>query len=104
MSSGEARRILIGQALVHTPKMLILDEPSTGLDMGAHHDLRITLGNIARSGVGIVLVTHDVNDIIPEITRVLFMRDGSIVADGEKHSLITNAHLSALFNADVRIL
>jgi iron complex transport system ATP-binding protein len=104
MSTGEARRILIGRALVHSPKMLILDEPSTGLDMRAHRDLLSTLSNIALNGTGILMVTHDFKDIIPEITRVLFIRDGSLVADGARDLLLTNAHLSMLFDTNVRIV
>lgn len=96
-------RILIGRALVHTPKMLILDEPSTALDIHAHRDLLITLNNIACSGIGVIMITHDFNDIIPEITRVLFLRDGRIIADGTRDSLLTNVNLSMLFDTDVRM-
>src|SRR5579862_5270425 len=81
MSSGEARRMLIGRALVHDPKALLLDEPSTSLDLSAQHELRETVRKLARSGIGILLVTHHLSDIIPEIERVIFMREGRVVAD-----------------------
>ena len=66
MSSGEARRVLLARALVHDPRALILDEPSTALDLSAQYELRGTLGKLARSGIGIVMVTHHLSDLIPE--------------------------------------
>jgi iron complex transport system ATP-binding protein len=102
MSSGECRRILIARALVHDPKILVLDEPGTNLDMRAQHELRELLRKLARRGVGIVMVTHDLGDIIPEIERVIFMRGGAIVADGPTETLLTNEPLSALFGIAVR--
>jgi iron complex transport system ATP-binding protein len=102
MSSGECRRILIARALVHDPKTLVLDEPGTSLDMRAHHELREILRKLAQRGIGIVMVTHDLGDIIPEIERVIFMRAGAIVADGRKEALLTNEGLSSLFGIPVR--
>jgi iron complex transport system ATP-binding protein len=102
MSSGESRRILIARALVHDPKTLVLDEPSNSLDLRAHHELREILRKLAARGIGIVMVTHDLGDIIPEIERVLFMRGGTIVADGRKEALLTNERLSELFGLAVR--
>jgi iron complex transport system ATP-binding protein len=103
MSSGECRRILIARALVHDPKTLVLDEPSTSLDLRAQHDLREILRKLARRGIGIVMVTHDLGDIIPEIERVIFMRAGAIVADGRKDAMLTNEHLSGLFGIAVQM-
>jgi len=71
MSSGEARRMLIGRALVHDPLALLLDEPSTSLDLFAQHELRELIRKLAQSGIGILLVTHHLSDIIPEIDRVI---------------------------------
>ena len=84
MSSGEARRMLIGRALVHGPKALLLDEPSTSLDLFAQHELRETVRKLAQAGIAILLVTHHLSDIVPEIERVIMMREGTIVADGPK--------------------
>lgn len=103
MSSGEAQRILIARALVHEPKALVFDEPTNSLDVLAQHDLRGTMRNLARSGVGIVLVTHHVADIIPEIERVVLMREGRIVADGRKEDLLSAEQLSSLFGMRVEI-
>ena len=97
MSSGEARRILLARALVHKPKALILDEPSTALDLFAQHELREILRKLAATGIGIVMVTHHLSDLIPEMARVILMRGGKIVADGPTASTLTSERLSALF-------
>jgi iron complex transport system ATP-binding protein len=103
MSAGEKRRILIARALVHRPKQLLLDEPSNALDLAAQRELRETLRRLAREGTGLVLVTHHLGDILPEIDRVILMRDGRIVGDGPRAELLTEARLSELFRAPVRI-
>ncbi len=103
MSAGEKRRILIARALVHRPRQLLLDEPSNALDLAAQRDLRETLRRLAAEGTGLVLVTHHLGDILPEIERVILMRDGRIIADGPRAELLTAARLSELFNTHVRI-
>src|SRR5665213_3590516 len=103
MSSGEARRMLIGRALVHGPRALLLDEPSTSLDLFAQHELRETVRKLARSGIGILLVTHHLSDIIPEIDRVIMMRDGEIAGDGPKQELLTAAALGELFGVQAEL-
>ena len=103
MSSGEARRMLLGRALVHDPKALLLDEPSTSLDLFAQHELRETLRRLAQSGMGILLVTHHLSDIIPEIGRVIFMRAGQVVADGPKREMLTAPALRGLFGVEVEL-
>src|SRR5580704_9035342 len=76
MSAGEKRRILIARALVHRPQQLLLDEPSNALDLAAQRELRETLRGLAREGTGLVMVTHHLGDILPEIERIILMRDG----------------------------
>ena len=97
------RRILIARALVHRPRQLLLDEPSNALDLAAQRELRETLRRLAQEGTGLVLVTHHLGDILPEIERVILMRGGRIVADGPREELLTEARLSELFHAPVRI-
>jgi iron complex transport system ATP-binding protein len=103
MSSGEAKRTLIARALVHEPQTLLFDEPSNALDIAAQVQLRDTMRQLAQSGLGILLVTHHVAEIIPEIERVVLLRDGKIVADGPKEKMLTAANLSELFNVKVQI-
>lgn len=101
MSSGEARRVLLARALVHEPRALILDEPSTALDLFAQHELRETLRKLAQSGIGIVMVTHHLSDLIPEIERVILMQRGRVLADGAKWEILTAKRLSSLFGLPV---
>ncbi len=103
MSAGEKRRILIARALVHRPRQLLLDEPSNALDLAAQRELRETLRRLAQEGTGLVLVTHHLGDILPEIERVILMREGRIVGDGPRAELLTEARLSELFQTPVRI-
>jgi len=103
MSAGEKRRILIARALVHRPRQLLLDEPSNALDLAAQRDLRETLRKLAQEGTGLILVTHHLGDILPEIERVILMRGGRIVGDGPRQELLTEPKLSRLFNTPVRI-
>src|SRR5258705_8666580 len=90
LSSGKARRILIARALIHSPKALVLDEPTTSLDFRATHELRDTLRKIAQAGTSMVMVTHHLPDIIPEISRVIVMKEGRVSLDGPKADVLTS--------------
>ena len=104
MSSGEQRRALIGRALVHDPEALILDEPTNSLDPGAVREFRQVLRTLARAGKTLILVTHHISDLIPEIDRVILLKGGRIVADGPVRRTITSAALSRLFRARMRVV
>lgn len=102
LSTGEARRALIGRALVHDPALLVLDEPTHGLDpSGTHHFLAL-LRTIA-SRCALVIVTHHVSDIVPEVGRVVMLKDGGIFRDGPKAELLTGEALSALYGIPAEV-
>jgi iron complex transport system ATP-binding protein len=103
MSAGEQRRVMIARALVHRPAMLLLDEPSNALDLSAQRELREALRAVARQGTGILMVTHHLADILPEIGRVILMREGRIVADGPRAELLTAPRLKALFGVELTL-
>ncbi|MFA7283916.1 MAG: ATP-binding cassette domain-containing protein [Candidatus Omnitrophota bacterium] len=103
MSSGEARRFLIGRALVHDPKALILDEPTNSLDLHALYKFTGIMRKIARAGTSVVLVTQSISDIIPEIKRVILMKEGRIYRDGPKETILTKKNISGLFARAVEI-
>ncbi|HKT88413.1 MAG TPA: ATP-binding cassette domain-containing protein [Candidatus Sulfotelmatobacter sp.] len=103
MSSGEARRVLIARALVHKPKALLFDEPCNSLDLAAQQNLRQTMSALARSGTAIILVTHELADIVPEIQRVVLMSRGRVVADGPKEKILEVKRLAALFGVGVQM-
>lgn len=103
LSSGEGRRVLIARALVNDPTALLLDEPTTSLDMKSGHLLLQTLRRIAAAGTNIVLVTHHIEEILPEIERVILLQDGRVFMDGPTESVMTSANLSELFQTRVQI-
>jgi iron complex transport system ATP-binding protein len=104
MSAGQQRRVMIGRALVGSADMLLLDEPSNALDLSAQKDLRDLLRGLAQEGTGIMLITHHIADILPEIDRVLMMREGRIVADGAKSELLTAERLGGLLGTTVELV
>ena len=103
MSSGEARRVLIARALVHKPGALLFDEPCNSLDLSAQQSLRQTMRELANSGTAIILVTHELADIVPEIQRVVLMSGGRVVADGAKEEILQVERLTALFGVNVEM-
>jgi len=103
LSTGEARRALIARALVSEPATLVLDEPCDGLDPHATWSFLRALRTLATPERGLLLVTHHVDDIIPEIERVIMLRDGRVIADGKKAALMTSERLSSLFGFPARV-
>ena len=97
LSTGEVRRVLIARALVHTPNVLVLDEPTRGLDLVARHAFMERVRDVARQGTTILLVTHYVEEIIPEIDRVVLLERGRIAFDGSKREVLTGPRLSQIF-------
>ncbi|WP_454828197.1 ABC transporter ATP-binding protein [Pseudoxanthomonas wuyuanensis] len=103
LSTGEMRRVLIARALVHQPQALLLDEPTAGLDPVARQHFLGLMRQLARRGITLVLVTHHIEEIIPEIDRVLLLRDGAVYADGERQSVLTSEHLSHAFAGPLQV-
>lgn len=103
MSTGQQRRCLLGRALVHDPDTLILDEPTAGLDLAASFDYLARIRQLAENGKTIVLVTHLLNEIPPEIARVILLREGQIVADGPKDRVLTEANLRKTYDTDIKV-
>jgi len=89
--------------MVHNPIALLLDEPSNSLDVTATLELRALLRKLAQSGTGILIVTHHLPDIIPEIGRVILLKNGRVFADGEKMDLLTTERLGELFGVPVQL-
>ena len=104
LSSGEARRVAIARALAHRPHSLLLDEPMSSLDIKASGILKEILSNLAETGRQIIMVTHDIADILPGIRRVIMLKKGRIVADGDRNDLLTEKQLSALFETGLKVV
>ncbi|WP_305804804.1 ATP-binding cassette domain-containing protein [Stenotrophomonas sp. YIM B06876] len=103
LSAGEARRVLIARALVNRPRALLLDEPSTGLDLVSRQHLIDSLRHLARQGITLVLVTHHIEEVIPEIERVVLLRGGRIHADGTRADLLRSGPLSEVFGGPIEL-
>ncbi|WP_226467193.1 ABC transporter ATP-binding protein [Luteimonas panaciterrae] len=99
LSTGEARRVLVARALVHAPRALLLDEPTTGLDLVARHRLLQTLRALARDGITLVLVTHHLEELIPEINHIVLLSEGQVLDDGPREHALTAERLSQAFGA-----
>lgn len=99
MSTGEARRVLIARALVHHPAALLLDEPTRGLDLVSRHVFMERIRALARHGTTILLITHHVDEVIPEIGRVVLLKHGRITCDGAKADVLGSPLLGETFGA-----
>ena len=103
LSSGEARRLLIARALIHQPRTLVLDEPTTSLDLAAQREMRETMRRLSQAGVGLLLVTHHLEEVIPEIARVVLLKNGHVWRDGPKQEVLSEQSLTELFRAPVEL-
>jgi iron complex transport system ATP-binding protein len=103
MSSGEARRVMLARALVTRPRALVLDEPTTGLDMAARHAFMERVRRLAQAGTTVILITHHPEEIIPETERVILLERGRIVGDGPPSEMLTPEHLGRLFGMTVAV-
>ncbi len=103
LSTGQARRVLIARALVHDPEILVFDEPCAGLDPEGMYYVRCTIRKLAGSGRSILLVTHGLEDVIPEFNRVVLLKDGRIQASGTKEDMLTGERMSRLFDIPIEV-
>ena len=103
LSLGEMRRALIARALITNPRMLVLDEPMTGLDIVMKSKFRRMFDILIDSGVAIVMITHELTDIPLKVNRVIMIRDGKIYADGPKGELLDDEHVSDLYGEPIKV-
>ena len=103
MSSGQQRRCLLARSLVHKPETLILDEPTAGLDFAASFDYLKRIRELALSGCSVIIVTHHLNEIPPEVDRVVLLKEGRVVADGEKTDVLTGDILSDVYETSIKV-
>jgi iron complex transport system ATP-binding protein len=97
MSAGERRRVLIARALITKPDALVLDEPTAGLDPVARYRFMESIRRLAQEGTTLILVTHHIDEIIPEIRRVVLLRKGKIAFDGVVEVALTSDRLAHVF-------
>ncbi|WP_299771969.1 ATP-binding cassette domain-containing protein [uncultured Pseudoteredinibacter sp.] len=111
LSTGQQRRVLLARAMIHQPKTLLLDEPTAGLDVKASYELLDQLSALCKNGPaneagleqGILLCTHHIEEIIPEIERVILLRNGEIIADAPKNEVLKAELLSELYGLSLQL-
>ena len=104
LSTGQQRRLLLGRALVNDPSSLLLDEPTTGLDLTATFQYLDTMRSLINEGRTLILVTHHIHEIPPEIQRIVLLKDGEIFADGDKDSVLTSDRMTALYQQPIELI
>ena len=104
-SSGEKQKVLLGRGLMADPELLILDEPSSGLDFIAREELMATINQLAlqENGPTIILVTHHIEEVLPEFTHTLLLQDGQVFDKGRREDILTSSHLSRFFKKPVKV-
>lgn len=103
LSQGEQKKVLIGRSLVFDPELLILDEPTTGLDIAAREDFLETVSKLIKHGHNVILVTHHIEEIVPKINKILFMVNGSVYNYGDKKKMMTNKYLNEVLSIKSKI-
>jgi zinc/manganese transport system ATP-binding protein len=103
VSGGEQQRLLIAQALVRQPELLLLDEPLDSLDLPNQASVAGLVGRICREGVTVVMVAHDVNPILAYLDRVVYLAPGGAVA-GAPTEVMTSETLTNLFGTPIEVL
>jgi len=104
MSTGEQRRFLLARALVHDPHTLIFDEPTAGLDVpGTFHYLN-TARRLMQDGKTLVVVTHHVHEIPPEVSHLVLMKKGDVMKSGPKKELMNDMTMSELFDVPLKVV
>ena len=104
MSTGEQRRLLLARALVHDPGTLVFDEPTAGLDIVGKVEYIRTARRLMQNGKTIVVVTHHVDEIPPEVSHVLLLKNGTVMATGPKAELMNDETIGSLFEVPVRVV
>ena len=103
MSTSEQRRFLLGRALMSDPDILLLDEPTSVLDLKACFQYLDIVRGLMQAGKTVILVTHHIHEIPPEVSRVVLLKDGAVLADGAKEKILTSAQLSQLFDTPIKL-
>lgn len=104
LSGGQQQRVFIARALAGSPDLLLLDEPTSGVDIRSRHEIMHLLRAINAAGTTIVLTTHDLNAVANHLPRLLLMAHGEVLADGPPDHLITEATLERAYGAAMRVI
>ena len=103
ISGGERQLMLIARALVQNARVLIMDEPTANLDYGNSYHVMERVAQLGKDGYTVIFSSHDPNQAFRHATRVLALKDGSILADGPSAQVLTEPVLSALYGIPVAV-
>jgi len=104
MSTGEQRKFLLARSLVNDPAVLVFDEPTSGLDMSTCFQYLEIIRELISMGKKVILVTHHIHEIPPEVTRVILLKEGRVIEDGDKDQILTNTNLTNLFDWPIKVI
>ncbi|WP_412723920.1 ABC transporter ATP-binding protein [Arcobacter sp. 15-2] len=102
MSTGQLRRSIIGRALIHNPEAFILDEPTVGLDIKAQYSFIKLIQKLSKNA-SIILVTHHLDEVFPEVSHVALVHNKTIYKKGLKNEVLTSSNLSEIFELDIEL-
>ncbi|MDC8445553.1 MAG: metal ABC transporter ATP-binding protein [Nitrosomonas sp.] len=102
-SGGQRQRAFLARALISNPTLLVLDEPTSGVDIKTQHEVLHLLGDINSQGMTIILTTHDLNAVASHLPWVICFNNG-IVAEGRPRDIFTNDILTRTYGSDIIII
>lgn len=103
LSGGQQQRMFIARALLRQPQLLLMDEPTSGVDVTSRHDMLHLLGELNAEGVAILLTTHDLNGVAAHLPRLVALHR-HVIAQGSPHEVINGPVMEATFGAPVEVL
>ena len=104
LSDGQKRKVLLARSLINQPVVLILDEPTTMLDLKSRYSFLNDLRQLSKENVTIFYTTNNIETIIPEISRIIFLKNGNIIADGEPSNVMTAENISNLYEYNLNLI
>ncbi len=103
LSGGQQQRVFLARALLARPQLILLDEPTAGVDVGTRHEVLHLLGGLHAEGLAIVLTTHDLNGMAAHLPRIVCLR-GAVIADGSPRDVLTPEVLERTYGAPLEVL
>lgn len=103
LSGGQQQRVFVARALFHQPELLVLDEPTSGVDVRTRHEVLHLLADLHDEGMSIVLTTHDLNGLAAHLPRIVCMNT-HVVADGAPVDVLNSSVLEKTYGAPMEVL